>query len=170
MISVSTDGNTYTNINSVNLNNTDYYYFKVAYTNSSDSYSNIRSIDLQLRGNDTSTALANYLMYEDTTNQCLSKTSVALDIFNNLTTSERNTFMTSNNYVISTARERLIAWVRHENKEIVEDNGDYVISSNNMVDYYQDSESSNNYLIIVISLLSIMSLASYSLIKNRKEK
>ena len=87
-------------------------------------------------------------MYEDTTNQCLSKTSVALDIFNNLTTSERNTFMTSNNYVISTARERLIAWV----------------------DYYQDSESSNNYLIIVISLLSIMSLASYSLIKNRKEK
>ena len=170
VISVSTDGNTYTNINSVNLNNTDYYYFKVAYTNSSDSYSNIRSIDLQLKGNDTSTALANYLMYEDTTNQCLSKTSVALDIFNNLTTSERNTFMTSNNYVISTARERLIAWARHENKEIVEDNGDYVISSNNMIDYYQDSESSNNHLIIVISLLSIMSLASYSLIKNRKEK
>ena len=172
VISVSTDGKTYSNINSVNLETTDYYYFKVAFTTTHDSlYSNIRSIDLELKGNDTSTALANYLMYEDTTNQCLSKTSVALDIFNNLTISERNTFMTSNNYVIATARERLVAWARHENKEIVEDNGDYVISSNNMIDYYQDSESSNNYLIIVvISLLSIMSFASYSLIKYRKGK
>ncbi len=78
----------------------------------------IESIVITYAEEKSASNVSNYIMYEDTTNQCNSKTDVAIGYFNNLSTSEKSTFMTSDDYVISTARERFNAWLRNQGKSI----------------------------------------------------
>ena len=78
---------------------------------------------------DTATNLSNYIMYEDTNEQCTTKFATAKGYFEALSLSERNTFMSSNDYVISTARERFEAWARNRGQNITYVNNDYVLSS-----------------------------------------
>ena len=73
--------------------------------------------------------VANYIMYEDTTNQCSTKFNVAKGYFENLTKAQRIIFMTSDDYVISTAKTRFEAWARFLGKTIIVSNGDYVINN-----------------------------------------
>ena len=114
----------------------------------------------------TATNVANYIMYEDTNNQCTSKLDTAIMMFENLSTSGRNTFMTSSDYVIATARERLEAWALNQNKTIDHVNGDYVINAQ------INDINRNNCIILIIVITSIVSLsaASLFLMNTRKKK
>ena len=89
----------------------------------------ISSIEITYGTSDSAINLANYIMYEDTNNQCTSKFTIAKGYFEGLTSSERETFMTSTDYVVETARTRLDAWAKNQGKTISYTNNDYAISS-----------------------------------------
>lgn len=114
--------------------------------------------------------VSNYIMYENTNNQCLTKLDIALEKLNTLSQSDKNTFMTSNDYVIKCARERIQAWARNQDKEfeLNNNNNNFVINSNNIFngDNFTDGGSTN--LIIIICALSLVSTISLLIIKKRK--
>ena len=103
----------------------------------------------------TAVNVANYIMYEDTANQCNTKYSVAKGYFNGLSVAERSSFMTSNDYVISTARNRLEAWARNKGEEIIHINGDYSFSSGA---HSFSVVNDDNQLVIIITSISTISL------------
>ena len=118
---------------------------------------------------ESATNVSNYIMYEDTNNQCLSKYSTAKGYFEDLSTSERATFMTSSDYVISTARERLQAWATHHGESISYTNGDYVVSKVSVNNPIFDSTNNNTLMIIiVVSTISVSIIGAYFFIKRRK--
>ena len=129
------------------------------------------SITITYGAADTAVNVANYIMYEDTNNQCTTKTTVAIGYFNGLSADERSTFMTSNDYVIATARERFNAWLAHEGKTIASSNSDYVIQNRSaFIKLIGDSqETSNTVLIIVVSVLVGLSIAGYMFVRKKKE-
>lgn len=130
----------------------------------------INNISIEYGTEQSATNVANYIMYEDTSNQCSTKFDIAKGYFTGMSQSERNTFMTSSDYVISTARERFEAWARHEGKTISQVNGDYVVSSqvNNLIHVFNES-CTNVILIVVISIVGLSTLGGFFFIKKRKE-
>ena len=118
----------------------------------------------------TPTKLSNFIMYEDNNNQCVSKFALAESYFEDMTSSNRSTFMTSNTYVIKTARERFIAWAINQGKIINYFDGDYVVADSRYIpDFNNKIINDNSYiLIIVISIISISAFGVYFLLK-RKE-
>ena len=115
--------------------------------------------------------VSNYIMYEDTTNQCNSKTDVAIGYLNNLSTSEKTTFMTSDDFVISTARERFNAWLRNQGKSITPNNGDYVIQSNNKITLTTliGNKNISTVVAVILSAFGVLSISGYFLFKKKKE-
>ncbi|MCR5308924.1 MAG: endonuclease [Bacilli bacterium] len=105
----------------------------------------------------TAENVANYIMYADTNNQCKTKLDVVQGYFEDLSASEQETFMSSNDYVIASARTRLIAWAAHEGKTITTDsNGKYVISNSiKMTGFGQTELSDNNSIIILFIICSL---------------
>lgn len=145
-----------------------YSYVKVMKNGSGAAY--CASLTLTVGGADSAVNLANYVMYDDTNNQCTSKFVDAKGYFEGLSTAERSTFMTSSDYVVATARERLLAWARHEGKTITQNNGDYVVSAPiNVVAETISETSSNTIIIIIIGLISVTSIGGYFFLKRRKE-
>lgn len=115
--------------------------------------------------------VANYIMFEDTENQCVSKFEIATNYFNDMSVSERTTFMTSNDYVIKTARERLEAWATNQGKSIKYIDNDYQIA--NGLYLYTDlviasKENEPIILVLVISLLTFISFGTYAYIRKNK--
>ena len=145
---------------------TGYSYVKVMKNGSGAAYCASLSIEIEAQ---TATNLANYIMYEDTNNQCETKFDVAKGYFEDMSTSERNTFMTSDDYVISTARERLEAWAKNQGKEIVYVNGDYVIQSS-LADIQNLLSQDNSTSVLLIIFVSIVTLSFTSLILILKKK
>ena len=146
----------------------DSYYFQISFKEVFSGYINIKSVNIIVAGEETASSLANFIMYEDTEGQCTTKTDSAISIFNNMTTSERSTFMTSDDYVISTAKDRLDKWLINQGKEISISNGDYVVTTKNSVTSYTQ-ENNHIYLIIAISgVISISILGFYFLLKKKK--
>ncbi|MBR0294978.1 MAG: endonuclease [Bacilli bacterium] len=146
-----------------------YRYFKIAYTTSSSYYSNIMSISFSLHGEVSESNLANYIMFEDTNNQCTSKLNPAIILFNNMSSSSRLAFMTSNNYVIENARLRFEAWALNQGKEVVLSNGDYIVrnrSYSNLISKITETDTSYT-IIIVVSLISIASISLYFYINKK---
>ncbi len=130
----------------------------------------LSSIEVTYSGKETATTLSNYIMYEDTNSQCTTKFSVAKGYFEGMTTAERSTFMTSSDYVIATARERFEAWARNQGKTITSSNGDYVISNANMIGLSMIvGDTSNMILPILVSIISISSLAGLFYLKSKKK-
>ncbi len=122
-------------------------------------------------GNETALNVANYIMYEDTNNQCETKFSVAKGYFEGLTAAQRETFMTSSDYVISTARTRLQAWATHLGKTITYSNGDYVISNSHILNPIIDTSNSESLsIIIAISLLAVTGVVGYFYFQRKEEK
>lgn len=116
-------------------------------------------------------ALSNFLMYEDTNNQCLTKLDDAIDMFNKLSSSDRESFMTSDEYVIETARERFEAWLVHEEKEISYSAGDYTIVDSRALLFdviHQDSQLPT-YILITIASISMASIIGYFYLRKKKE-
>lgn len=117
---------------------------------------------------DTPSNIANYIMYEDTAGQCESKFAVAESYFNNLTKSGRAEFMTSDDYVISSARERFESWAAYLGKEIVYADGDYIIEGSRKVLSINNDETAAIIVVVVLSSLSLVGL--FVLLVKRKRK
>ena len=171
-IQLSTDGSIWVNLSSATTSTVNYHYLKLYYSNTSQSnYVNITSFTVTLKAGETPENVANYVMYEDTNNQCTSKFNTAKGYFENLSTSGRATFMTSDEYVISTARERLQAWARHEGQTIALSNGDYVITNASRISILNMNESNNTtFVVIMIVSLSFVGVAGFYILKKRKEQ
>ena len=170
-IQLSTDGSTWVDLSSATTSTVNYLYLKIFYKNASQSnYVNITSIVVTLKGAESATNVANYIMYEDTTNQCEAKFDIAEGYFLGMSKSERTTFMTSDDYVIATARERFEAWARHEGKMINQSGDDYVISRNIIPGIVSSDNNKTIGIIIIISLISISAIGGYFIISHRRKE
>ena len=156
-VQLSTDGSTWVDLADATPDTVNYLYLKIYYkTTTQSSYININQIDVEIKGSETAINVANYVMYEDTANQCTTKFDVAKRYFENMSTSEKSTFMTSNDFVIAKGRERLEAWATYLGKEIVAENGSYVIKTIHPISNIIGSDSTNNLaLIVIISVFGI---------------
>lgn len=126
-------------------------------------------------GEDTAKNVANYIMYEDTNNQCQTKFDVAQGYFEGLSDSEKTSFMTSDDYVISTARTRFSAWATHLGKVITTDgDGKYIIQNAKFAKTSPDGqlnlqEDSSLMILFIICTLGAGSLSAFYLVKKKKK-
>ena len=145
----------------------DYNYIGIC---SASATSYLDEVVFTIYSGDTATNVANYVMYEDTSNQCTIKFDVAKGYFNGLTVAERTTFMTSNDYVIATARERFEAWARNQGKTITLVNGTYTISNAKYfgIEVLSGSFDNSTLIVIIVSFISVTMLGAY--LYRRKKK
>lgn len=176
-IQLSVDGsnNSWVDLANATPSTVNYYFVKIFYKNTSQSgYVNISSFTVTYKGAETATNVANYVMYEDTANQCVTKFATASNYFGNMSSSERVTFMTSSDYVIATARERFEAWARYHGKTISYENSDYIIKNGSPVSILLGNEMTNNsqilLIVIVSSLLGVSVIGGYIFLRKRKEQ
>ena len=150
---------------------TGYSYVKVMKNGSGAAY--CASLTITVEGRDTAVNLANYVMYEDTNNQCNTKLDIAIGYLNNLTQSELNSFASkteTQDYVIYTARTRLNAWAASKGKTI-----DYSTAGNVVANSYANPiinafEAVNaTTIIIIIGIVGLTALGGYIFIRKRKE-
>ncbi|MDY4935528.1 MAG: endonuclease [Candidatus Enteromonas sp.] len=113
--------------------------------------------------------IANYIMINDTSNQCKTKLAIAIDKLNSLSVAEKDLFNSSTNYVISTARNRLEAWARSEGKVLTYNEGVYVANVNN-IDRYINNVDTNISLLIHLLVFSIGSVTLSTCLILRKKK
>ena len=148
-----------------------YKYFKIdCVGNTGSNYSNITQVVVTYNKTDTALNVANYIMYEDTNNQCSSKLDIAIDYMNHMSSSELTIFTTSNDYVISTARERLEAWARSQGKSVNYTANNVTLQSNNVVSLFMGTPEANNMIVILLvaSLLCSTALTTVIVVKKRK--
>lgn len=119
--------------------------------------------------NESALNIANYIMINDTTNQCKTKLGIAIDKLNSLSAIEKDLFNSSTNYVISTARNRLEAWARSEGKVLTYNEGVYVANVNN-IDRYINNVDTNISLLIHLLVFSIGSVTFSTCLILRKKK
>ena len=169
---VSQDGQNFITLASADLPNGNYRYFKVAFETDSSSYSNISSISVKTRGQETLANVANYIMFTDTENQCLTKLEPAITMLNALSSADPVSFFDSEDYVIVSARTRLLAWARSQGQEVrlVDDRVDvsslsYLSSVSSL-----NEPSSDTPWFILLSLLGVTTLsAAYFYLRRRFE-
>ena len=135
------------------------YAFVGIRSNNNAIYLSSVEITYERSGSDTAKNVANYIMYSDTEGQCVNNFDTAKTYFSELTSDERYTFMTSDDYVISCARERLLAWATHLGKSINIVDGDYVISDSihrqNIGSEIDSNEESIALIFIIVSCASV---------------
>lgn len=112
--------------------------------------------------------VANYIMYEDNANQCTSKLDLAISYLNELSSDEKNTFSISTDYVISTARNRLEAWARHEGKTLSFVDNAFVASGlRNQLSFNKNNET---IVITILGLASALAVATGIVLLKRKKE
>ena len=112
--------------------------------------------------------VANFIMYEDNTNQCTSKLDLAISYLNELSSDEKNAFSTSTDYVISTARNRLEAWARHEGKTFSFVDNAFVASGlRNQPSFNKNNEA---IVITILGLASALAVATGIVLLKRKKE
>ena len=120
--------------------------------------------------NESALNIANYIMINDTVNQCKTKLGIAIDKLNSLSVIEKDLFNSSSDYVISTARNRLEAWARSEGKVLTYNEGVYAANANN-IDRFINNADSNISLLVHLLVFSIGSVIfSICLILRKKKK
>ncbi len=119
--------------------------------------------------NESALNIANYIMINDTSNQCKAKLDIAIDKLNSLSVTEKDLFNSSSDYVISTARNRLEAWARSENKVLTYNGGVYVANVNN-IDRYINNVDTNISLLVHLVLFAIGSITFSTCLILRKKK
>ena len=146
-----------------------YSYVKVMKNGSGAAY--CASITLTIGHSDTAINFANYVMYEDTTNQCKTKLSTAITYFGDLSKAERVSFMEDDTYVLNTARERFVAWLSHEGKTVTKVNDDYVINaSQNALNPIINVTNNYSLIVTLITLFVGASLVGgYFFLKRKKQ-
>ncbi len=141
-------------------------YLFVGIRNEGSATIYLNSVTFNYGKEQTPENVANFIMYEDTVNQCESKTDTAIGYYDQLSDSGKETFMTSDDYVISTARVRFQAWLKNQGKVI---NLDYSISSAEHVEYLSVEENNTNFVVILAVLLtSTLTFTACLVIKKRK--
>lgn len=147
-----------------------YKYVKIIRPSSNAAYCS--SITISVEGSDSAANVANYIMYEDTNNQCTTKFSIAKGYFEGLSSSERSTFMTSTDYVISTARARFQAWAANQGKTISLSGGDYVITGARGINGLNGNLDIKDIAIIMvtISVISLTFVGGHFYLKKKREK
>ena len=109
-------------------------------------------------------------MYEDTNGQCTTKLDLAVVKLNTMSSNDKTTFWTSEDYVIATARERLLAWAAHEHKTLTLIEGNFVLSSNNVTSIFKQMSSDNTAtIVIIVSLITITAFGAFLFIRKKKE-
>ena len=137
---------------------------------SSDGAMYLDEIVVTYGSNESSLNIANYIMINDTVNQCKTKLGIAIDKLNSLSATEKDLFNSSTDYVISTARNRLEAWARSENKVLTYNEGVYAANANN-IDRFINNADSNISLLVHLLVFSIGSVIfSICLILRKKKK
>ena len=162
-IRYSENGSTWSTTNNGNA-----YYFEIYFEGTwTSGYVNISEISIELY--EGATNLSNYIMFEDTVGQCNTKFDIAQGYFNNMPSYQKNLFMTSNDFVISSARTRLQDWAKALGKQIVSENGDYVIKTVKPNNFIISNENNNLLtLIIIVSTLGISIIGGYFYLKKKK--
>ena len=164
----STDGSTFsqtiTGTNDV-YDLTGYSYVKVKRNSSGAAYCS--SLTITYGGGDSALNLANYIMYEDTTGQCTTKLNTAIGYLAGLSSTERTTFSTSTDYVISTAKERLDAWALSQGKSIDYTNGS-LTNRVNVLNMYNMDDDSTTLFVLILSVISISSITLCLIAKKRR--
>lgn len=175
VLEISKDGTTWVNHSASELAKGGYRYFKYKYVGTvsgsgASTYSNVQSISYTLSGQDNPTSVANYIMYEDTADQCLTKLPEALEKLNNMSNANMETFWTSDDYVISTARERITAWARATGQQLSYNSGSFQINStNNRFVFTNDSVLPDTKVVIFITLFGLLTISGYFFIKRKQE-
>lgn len=138
---------------------------------SSDGALYLNEIVVTYGNPETVNNLANYIMYEDTIEQCLTKFDIAKAYFENLSNNEKEIFMSSNDYVILNARERFLSWARHKGFEIRKVDGEYVLTTNqnSFISVIKDEKNTPIFLIVLLSTISISTIGVYFYLKRKKE-
>ena len=167
VISISKDGSNWVTYSQNEAAKGGYRYFKIEYTGTSSSYSNITNITFNLYGDDTALKLANYVMFEDTIGQCETKLDILTNKLNELSSSEIETFLTSDSYVISTARERYYAWAANQHKDIVATASGITLNERNSTTL---SNQDNQNILLSIGIISIAAVAIISTLVFIKKK
>lgn len=175
VLSISKDGTNWISYSASEIEKGGYKYFKYEYTtaksgSNASAYSNLQTISFSTAGADTPINVANYIMYEDTNNQCTTKFDLAIDKLNTMSSDNKTTFWTSNDYVIATARERIQAWARHEGKMLNLSNNNFVVTQNTGLIFLMNNSESNQELLVicVFALVSLASIGGLLIIKKRK--
>lgn len=119
--------------------------------------------------NESALNIANYIMINDTVNQCKTKLGIAIDKLNSLSATEKDLFNSSSDYVISTARNRLEALARSEGKVLTYNEGLYVANVNN-IDRFINNTDSNISLLVHLLVFSIGSVTFSTCLILRKKK
>ncbi len=175
VLTISKDGSNWVGYSTNELASGGYRFFKYEYTSASSvsgagGYSNLQSISYTLSGKDNPTNVSNYIMYEDTNGQCVSKLDVAIGRLNSMSAENKTIFWTSNDYVIATARERLSAWAIHEGRQLSFNNGNFSASNlrNRLLTYISGEDFPNIIAIVLISSLTLATSLLFVL-KRKKE-
>lgn len=157
-----------TNGTSTSLTITGEYKYIGLRSNSGAMY--LDEIVVTYGSNESSLNIANYIMINDTANQCKSKLGKAIEKLNSLSNVEKDLFNSSSDYVISTARNRLEAWARSEGKVLTYNEGVYAANANN-IDRFINNADSNISLLVHLLVFSIGSVIfSICLILRKKKK
>ena len=165
----STDGYSFSSTISGNnnvYNLTGYSYVKIMKNGSNAGYCG--SVTINVGEIENAKNIANYIMYEDTNNQCVSKLGMAIGYLSNLSASELQTFQTSNDYVIATARTRLEAWATNQGKTINYNTGD-VTANTKFGDVDEFGEDNNAMLVIIAAIASVSALTILLVIKKKRK-
>ena len=167
-VQLSTDGSSWVDLSETTPTKVNYYYLKIFYkTTTQSNYVNITQIDVTLKGAETISNVANYIMFEDTNNQCATKLNIALVYFQNLSISNRNSFASSNDYVVSTARTRLDAWARNQGKTINYSTGT-LSNASRLVPIGNNESNSSIIMLVVLSLVAIVAIGGYIYIYTKR--
>ena len=146
---------------------TGYKYFKVSRNSSGAAYCS--DLEIGLGGSETAINVSNYIMYEDTVNQCTTKLDTAIGYLNKLNETELNKFATSSDYIILSARTRLDAWAASKGKTIDYSTANHV-SYNAIVNPNEEVVESDSMLLIVViaSLSTVICFSALVFKKKRK--
>lgn len=155
---------------STSLTITDEYKYIGLRSNSGAMY--LDEIIVTYGSNESSLNIANYIMINDTVNQCKTKLGIAIDKLNSLSATEKDLFNSSTNYVISTARNRLEAWTRNEGRVLTYNEGLYAANVNNIDRFISNADANISLLIhlLVFSIGSVTFSTCFILRKKKKER
>lgn len=121
--------------------------------------------------NESAPNIANYIMINDTSNQCKTKLDIAIDKLNSLSVTEKDLFNSSSDYVISTARNRLEAWARSENKVLTYNGGVYVANVNNIDRYINNVDTNISLLVhLVLSAIGSVTFSIFLILRKKKRR
>lgn len=148
---------------------TGYNYVKVMKNGSGAAY--CASLSITYGGSETPVNVANYIMYEDTANQCTSKLNTALGYLSDLSSTDLATFQESTDYVISTARTRLEAWARNQGKSITYTVGEVTANSNPVLTILNHQQSNLTTIIVILAgVISLGSISAYIYLRRRRSE